>query len=75
MAMQTYKNLSRTSGVHSFELQGASIKVRFKDSSRVYVYSYQSAGGEYVETMKKLAVAGHGLNTFINQYTKSLFVR
>jgi hypothetical protein len=75
MATQTYKNLSRTSGVHSFELQSDSIKVRFKDCARVYEYSYQSAGGEYVEAMKKLAVAGHGLNTFINQYTKSLFIR
>ena len=75
LAMQTYKDFGRTSGVHSFELQEDSIKVRFKDSARIYEYNYQSAGKQYVETMKRLAVEGRGLNTFINQYTKQLFVR
>lgn len=35
-----------------------------------YVYNYQSVGRENIEQMKKLAVAGEGLNSFIMRNIK-----
>jgi len=65
--METYKNLSGLSNVSAYEIGGESIKVWFKDG-KGYLYDYSSAGRENIEKMKALAVAGRGLNTFINQH-------
>jgi hypothetical protein len=63
--MQTYKNLSGTSGVIAYELGPDYIDVEFKDG--VYRYNYAIPGRQLVETMKTLAASGEGLATFINQ--------
>jgi hypothetical protein len=47
--------------------------VEFADTESVYRYSYESAGRENVEEMKRLAVQGHGLNSFINRRVKYLY--
>ena len=63
--MESYKNLSGQSGVAAYEIESDSIKVQFKDG-HVYLYTYASANSGNVERMKSLAVAGSGLNSFIN---------
>ena len=73
--MQIYKDIDNDSGVHGFEISDTSIIVWFDGTQRSYTYSYQSAGQPNIEQMKKLALAGEGLNAFINKYVKFKFVR
>lgn len=68
--MQRYADLNDDSGVSSFEMGSSYIKVWFNRDAASYVYSHVSAGGYHVEHMKKLAVAGKGLNTYINKNVK-----
>ena len=68
--MQTYADLNNDSGVSSYEIGTAYIKVWFNRNANSYVYSYSSAGEYHIEHMKKLAVAGSGLNTYIEKNVK-----
>lgn len=70
--MQQYKNLQRNSGVLAFELGDGFIKVEFADH-HVYLYTAESAGRENIEAMKKRALAGKGLSTFISQHVKNQY--
>jgi hypothetical protein len=63
--MQRYANRSGSSGVVAYEIGSDSITVRFIDGAR-YLYTYQSAGADNVEQMKKLAARGQGLSSFIS---------
>ena len=62
--MERYKNLNGDSGVTNFEIGTDWIKVWF---NKWYLYTYASAGSSNIEEMKKLAVAGRGLNSFIKK--------
>lgn len=74
--MQPYKNLSGRSGVLSYNIQDESIVVVFYEGScRNYLYTYDSATPRKVEEMKQLAVAGYGLNSFINEHAFLLYAR
>lgn len=64
--MERYKSLGGNSGVSAYEIGTESITVQF-GSGAVYLYTYQSAGSSNIEKMKSLAVAGEGLNSFINR--------
>jgi hypothetical protein len=66
VTMERYKNLGGDSGVVAYEIGPGSIKVEFGDGG-LYLYNNQSAGTESIEVMKKLAIAGEGLNSFINR--------
>lgn len=68
--MREYKNLSRRSGVKSYEYdtRGFSwITVQFKDSS-IYSYTVDTCGMSNVFEMISLAEIGRGLNRHINYY-------
>ena len=67
--MKLYKDISRDSGIHSYKIGPESITIRFKEGS-IYLYTYASAGSRTIETMKKLAVKGKGLSTFISRNVK-----
>lgn len=56
-----------------YEIGDTCIEVEFADTESVYRYSYESAGRENVEEMKRLAAQGHGLNSFINRRVKYLY--
>jgi hypothetical protein len=71
--MQRYKNLGGNSGVVAFEVTDISINVQFDDGMN-YLYNYQSTGATDIEAMKKLAISGVGLNSFINKHVKARFV-
>lgn len=67
--MELYKNTSHGSEVWAYEIGDDSITIQFTDGS-IYVYNNQSAGTDYIEKMKALAISGHGLYRFIMRYVK-----
>jgi hypothetical protein len=74
--MEKYKNLNGDSGVLAYENGSDYIRVKFKSNVKfVYLYTYESAGSEHIETMKSLAISGNGLNAYINRYTKKLYAK
>lgn len=73
--MQVYKDINHDSGVRGYEIGDTYITVWFDGTARSYTYSYASAGAENVETMKRLAENGDGLNAFINNFVKFKYVR
>ena len=70
--MQPYGNPN--SGVAAFTLHAAAIDVEFRDGKR-YRYDTTTPGLEAVQTMQRLARAGHGLATYINQHVRTRFAR
>lgn len=72
--MQRYKNLGNDSGVTGFEIHQERIIVEF-ETGAIYEYTYGSAGSSNIEHMKQLAMAGQGLNGFINSNVRKLYSR
>jgi len=73
--MTEYLDLDNDSGIKAYEISSDRISVKFKDTAKIYVYSYTSAGKDNVEHMKKLAQSGDGLNSFINLNVKYKYVK
>jgi hypothetical protein len=71
--MIAYRDIDGDSGVLAYDPGPDYIRVQFKNTSRIYCYSYQKAGKANVETMKELARNGNGLNSFINRNVKYLY--
>jgi hypothetical protein len=65
--MVAYKNHSGESGVTHYEIGDDYINVKFKGKSDIYTYSYSRSGKHHIDTMKKLAIKGLGLSTYISQ--------
>ncbi len=72
--MERYKNVGGDSGVTGYEIGSDYIRVQFSDGS-VYLYTYASAGSNNIEQMKTLAIAGEGLNAFINRNVRKSYER
>ena len=72
--MQRYQALSGDAGVTHFKVDPDSITIQFKNRS-VYLYTYASGGKRNIEAMKKLALEGDGLTTYINQNVKDRYAR
>lgn len=70
--MQHYKAISRDTGVYSFESGKNYIDVQFRDGS-VYRYDHVVTGKDHIEKMKRLAVKGKGLTTYINQHVRNRY--
>lgn len=70
--MPAYKNSSGNSGILSYSIGNNFIKIVFRDGEE-YLYTKRSAGIRHLKNMKKLAEAGKGLTTYINQYVKEKF--
>lgn len=68
--MVPYKDIDVDSGVSAYEIGEDYIEVKFNGTSKIYTYSYKSAGSKNVEIMKELAEKGNGLNSFINKNVK-----
>jgi hypothetical protein len=66
-----YENKSQNSGVVGYKITTDAIAVWFKDRPQPYIYSYNSAGKQNIEKMKKLAIRGKGLSSFISRYVKN----
>ncbi|HTK17910.1 MAG TPA: hypothetical protein VL442_00270 [Mucilaginibacter sp.] len=67
------------SGVIAYLIEDQNIKILFppdKDGqSFVYTYSYAKPGKKHVEEMKKLAVKGSDLATYINKNIREKYER
>lgn len=72
-SMERYSDRGGGSGVSTYEIGSHYVKVVFKGDSKVYKYSYGTAGQKHVENMKNLAVGGSGLNSYIMKNVKNLF--
>ncbi|MHB9840679.1 hypothetical protein Q8F57_038335 [Paraburkholderia terrae] len=70
--MKRYRDLSGQSGVVAYEVSDDAITVKFRDGD-VYLYDYATTGRREVEEMKRLAVAGQGLSTYISRYVRERF--
>ena len=72
--MEIYQDRDGDSGVAAYENGENFIRVKFKDGS-IYRYTFASAGQSNIEQMKSLAVAGDGLNSFINKFVRKSYER
>ncbi len=72
--MQRYANLSGNSGVVAYGVGPDSITVKFVDGWR-YTYTYESAGADNIENMKKLAARGQGLSAFISTHVRNDYAK
>ena len=70
--MEKYANLGGRSGVCEYSIGDDYIDVKFSDGS-LYRYSYRSAGVAIIEEMKRLAVRGYGLNSFIMRKARTKY--
>lgn len=67
--MEKYKG-AENGGVSAYQIFDEAIMLKFKDG-RSYLYDYIKPGKEHVEEMKKLAINGSGLTTYINQHVRN----
>jgi hypothetical protein len=70
--VKSYANLGGNSNVISYEYGATYITVQFS-TGRPYTYSYDSAGKDNIETAKRLADSGQGLNSFIMKNMRKLY--
>ncbi|MBE9488044.1 MAG: hypothetical protein IMY73_02570 [Bacteroidetes bacterium] len=69
--MEKYMNIKGNSNVCEYEIFSNKIEILFYGTCKKYTYSYSSAGKDNVDHMKELAIAGFGLNSFINLFVKN----
>ena len=67
-----YPNLSQNSGISEVTIATDAVDVKFTSGS-VYRYTRKSVGSANLATMKALAIAGKGLNGFINKVVRNLY--
>lgn len=72
--MKDYRNEGGGSGVARFELGADSITIEYS-SGATYLYTVESAGREAIDTMKQLAEAGKGLNSYIGKHVRGKYAR
>jgi hypothetical protein len=73
--MLPYANRGGNSNVQSYEIGNDFIAIKFKGTSKIYVYSYRSSNSHDVERAKQLAENGSGLNGHIMLNMKNDFER
>jgi hypothetical protein len=72
--MEQYKNLTHQSGVKSYQIEKDAIIIEFTDGT-TYLYNDKATGHRHIQQMKKLALDGHGLCTYINQNVRKNYAR
>ena len=72
--MTRYQDIDGDSNVAAYEYGSDWIHVQFKDGS-AYEYTSTSAGQGNIDTMKRLADAGEGLNSHIQRYVRKGYSR
>ena len=69
-----YANLGGRSGVRYFAVGPSSIRIWFRDGGG-YEYDDRRPGRAHVAAMTRLALAGRGLATYINQHVRGNYAR
>lgn len=72
--MQTYQETNGDSGIAAYRVTPTTIVIAF-EAGGVYLYNHAHPGRQHVEAMQKLAAAGDGLNTYINQHVRDNYAR
>ncbi len=72
--MTLYKNWGGNSNIYAFSIGTDYIDVQF-NGGKVYRYSYCSAGKAKVDQMKRLAMQGQGLNSYIMRNARDDYER
>ncbi len=67
--MRTYGKNRADSGIRGYALLDDAIEIQFRDGG-VYRYSSKRPGAKLVAEMRRLAMTGKGLSTFINQHVR-----
>ena len=73
MALATkihYKSRNADAGVRSFEILPDAILLEFADRKWRYLYNAEKPGRTHVDNMKRLALTGKGLTTYVNQHVR-----
>jgi hypothetical protein len=70
--MEPYKDIGGDSGISAFELGRGTITIRFSDGG-IYLYDGNRPGAAHVARMQALAVAGNGLNTYVNRHVRDRY--
>jgi len=70
--VKPYGNHNEDSGVVAYEITDDAITIKFRDGG-IYRYDYAVTGENEVEAMKRRALAGRGLATFINRHVRERF--
>ena len=65
-----YKNRNPKAGVSSYEIIDDAIILEFADATFRYVYNATKPGAEHIDAMKRLALSGNGLTTYVNQHVR-----
>jgi len=74
MSITKYKNLGNSSNVDWFEIGEEFLRVKFFNTSKIYQYSYSGKAGKiHVDELKRLAVNGKGLNSYIMMKLKEKY--
>ena len=63
-----YKSQNPDAGVRTVEILEDAIILEFADRKHRYLYNTERPGPEHVNNMKRLALAGKGLTTYVNQH-------
>ncbi|MER2511417.1 MAG: hypothetical protein ABTQ25_03180 [Nitrosomonas ureae] len=67
--MTPYRDTDGNSGIQAFDSWPDWIRIQFKKGG-VYEYRASHIGLVHLEALKRLAAAGSGLSTYINQHTE-----
>lgn len=67
--MKRYTARSGDAGVAAYESGEGWIKLRFRHGG-TYLYTDTCPGAEHVAQMQRLAAAGAGLTTYVNQHVR-----
>lgn len=74
--MKHYIDINGDSGIVAYEYSENSIRIQFK-TGKIYEYPSSHIGTAHLNTMKRLADSGDGLNAYINanKDVKTRFLR
>ena len=65
-----YRSRNPGAGVRNFEILPDAIILEFADRKWRYLYNSERPGPEHVNNMKRLALEGDGLTTYVNQHVR-----
>ncbi|WP_263384240.1 hypothetical protein [Granulicella arctica] len=73
--MSPYQKHNPAAGVLSYEILENAIIIEFVDHKFRYLYNTSKPGLKHVNTMKRLALEGKGLSTYINQHVREHYAQ
>ncbi len=65
-----YQRSNPNAGVLNYEIAEEAIILEFADRKFRYVYNAARPGATHVKAMQRLALAGKGLTTYVNQHVR-----